>query len=279
MTSNSRVSFVLGAVLALLGTFPFVASAGTYLFVDGDIGALCGGGIHPCIQGFGVPGVRYIGHAFMPDTDGNVTEAATWVDIEAGTPSDQIHYEIWSDASGVPGTVLGTSNSFSPAAQYGAWATSTFSSPVAVTSGNSYWLITARDGSLDGTNYYGIDYQLSGVLQKYFDGSSWTDNGVGQPLVIYDSGTAGGGGGSTTTPPLADCYTLASSTGQTATCLLAQTASSTGMLIVQTIANWPLLFGLMGLIGAFVLAYVIYLAMQGATRQALSVRTRRGFRR
>ncbi len=95
-----------------------------------------------------------------------------------GSPADNLTLAIHSDNAGEPGTLLASATiAMSSIATTAGWIEGTLNSRVAITPGVTYWLVVARSGSYDASNYaiLSVDTALSypdGSLLIY-NGSTW----------------------------------------------------------------------------------------------------------
>jgi ribosomal protein S26 len=99
---------------------------------------------------------------------------------ETGTITDTFYVTIHSDSSGSPGTLLGTSNALGTGSFGGVGIADqfTFSTPISLTSGSTYWYVVQRTGSLDTSNYLSVSHAASGSIanigRKVWNGSAWS---------------------------------------------------------------------------------------------------------
>lgn len=118
-----------------------------------------------------------IAQSFVPDTTWVCTHVSVKV-RRVGNPSDSFRIGIYPDSSGAPGTVL-TANETLGSALFSelTWTEFTFSTPVTLTGGVTYWIGIRRTGSanLDDGYEVALDEDLGytdGVF-KVFNGSTW----------------------------------------------------------------------------------------------------------
>jgi hypothetical protein len=90
-----------------------------------------------------------------------------------GAPTDNVTVEIRSDASGVPGTLLATSDVIGGASISTtiSMLKFTFSTSTPLSSGTRYWLVLKRSGAIDGTNRYYAGGPNSSTLAS--EGRAW----------------------------------------------------------------------------------------------------------
>jgi hypothetical protein len=99
---------------------------------------------------------------------------------ENGTIADTFYVTIHDDASGSPGTLLGTSNALGTGAftAVGLLDQFTFSTPISLTSGSTYWYVVQRTGAIDASNYLSVSHSSSSVVagigRKVWNGSTWS---------------------------------------------------------------------------------------------------------
>jgi len=161
---------------------------------------------------------QFAGQSFLAGVTGQINSIGYLV-CKVLVPADNLQAVIMADSSGNPsGTALGTSNSVAASSLNtyagtcgGSRKTFTFSSPVNVTSGNTYWVILQRTSSNSTVNYF---ITTANNTNAYSDGTAktcnsdysscfqdnssptWDDN----LQVTIVTGGGGGGDGSTTTP-------------------------------------------------------------------------------
>lgn len=104
---------------------------------------------------------------------GPLLTQATFHPTKSGSPSDNLIVEIQSDSGGVPsGTVVGTVATYSGATAGGI---KTENVSIALTSGNTYWLVFRRSGAIDAANYYYINAgtNLGWASSYVYNGTTW----------------------------------------------------------------------------------------------------------
>jgi len=128
---------------------------------------------------------------------------------KVGTPTDNVIYDIYTDAGGSPGGSMGVSASLA-GSSLGTSCSDvqiSFASPVDIPAG-TYWLVIARDGMRDTGNYPMVcDTYPSGTDWKIYNNPTWdyANPGVNNGALIFAvegdlvGGGGGGGGGGTTT--------------------------------------------------------------------------------
>lgn len=108
--------------------------------------------------------------------------------VLAGTCADNLQLSLYSDAGGAPGSLLCGAAVGDVIDENIEWVSAVPSTRVTLSPGTTYWLVVARTGSLDNTNYFGvgIDETASyarGTLYAYASGA-WSE---------YDGDPATGG--------------------------------------------------------------------------------------
>jgi len=105
--------------------------------------------------------------------------AQLWLRVSVvGDPQDKLQVAIYSDANGVPGSLLGLSD-FPSNALDGGWAWVPWEMPNAIplSLNSTYWLVIRRSGALNAAAYYVIESDdglgYAGGQLKRWDGSSW----------------------------------------------------------------------------------------------------------
>jgi hypothetical protein len=95
-----------------------------------------------------------------------------------GSPADNLTLAIHADNAGEPGTLLASATiAMSSISTTSGWVDGTLNSRVAITPGVVYWLVVARSGSYDASNYAVVSVDTAvgfpdGTLLIY-NGSSW----------------------------------------------------------------------------------------------------------
>lgn len=148
--------------------------------------------------GFGTTTSQKLAQSFTPSITGPLVQATFSIAPGDGSPSDDIRCQIYTNNSGVPGTLITTSiNTFASGGTFN------FSGFVA-TASTKYWFVLSRTGALDDDNDFiaggnsEFSDAYSGGDALYYDGGSWLaiDNTPGiyndlyfleyyQPTVIY----------------------------------------------------------------------------------------------
>jgi hypothetical protein len=112
---------------------------------------------------------------FTVSSAGFITAAQ--IDIaNNGSPGDQVSVAIAANSSGVPGTILETGSTVTAAGIGFAMATSTFTAATLLSLSTTYWLVVARTGAVNASNYVkqGVDNHSIPYGGYYrYDGSSW----------------------------------------------------------------------------------------------------------
>jgi len=95
-----------------------------------------------------------------------------------GTPTGDMHLEIWSDSGGAPSAQVGTdSGAFAAASVTGSYTdiTFTFTNPVPVDAGTQYYLVLQGAYAVSAANY--VEWEHSGS-NSYADGGPWKHDGT-----------------------------------------------------------------------------------------------------
>lgn len=100
-----------------------------------------------------------------------------------GSPTDSVHIAIQADSSGAPS---GTDLTYVNAAGSGIDTvdtvyTYTFTTPIKLTGGTTYWVVLTRTGSLELANSFSVRYKATtnpyaGGNKASWDGTNWTNN-------------------------------------------------------------------------------------------------------
>lgn len=126
--------------------------------------------------GFGHNSTHRRGQSFTPSCSGEIT-SIDFLSATYGSPGDSLQIGISASQGG---TDLGNSSQITGSNfpdQGGGTCTSqnfTFSTPVSVTSGNTYFFTVYRSGSYSGTNWY---YYCGAGTNNYGDGDGQYSNG------------------------------------------------------------------------------------------------------
>ena len=99
----------------------------------------------------------YVAMSYVAVQTGTITSISTTKMEKAGSPTDNVICEAFTDNAGNPSTTsLGVSDAVSAAtlpASSGTTVTFTFSTPISVTAGTTYWFVFTRTGAIDVTNF------------------------------------------------------------------------------------------------------------------------------
>lgn len=110
---------------------------------------------------------------------------------KSGTLTDTLTAAIYSDSSGSPGTLLGTSDAISQSAlTTDVWTDIKFlfQTAISLSSSTSYWIVVDRTGTNSDTNFYTVDtnqacgYALGAM--KYYSGSAWASPATAQDMLF-----------------------------------------------------------------------------------------------
>lgn len=96
------------------------------------------------------------GWKFTPRVSVNIDDLTVRLK-KSGTPVDNVTIEIQADSGGSPsGVSLGTSDAVTGGSVSASYADKAFSwsSPVSLVAGTTYWFVIKRSGAIDGSNYY-----------------------------------------------------------------------------------------------------------------------------
>ena len=101
---------------------------------------------------------------------------------KVGNPADTFRLHIYSDSGGVPGTLLATGElAAADVALSPAWRW--VSLPAVLLAAGTYWLVAARQGSLDAANHYTVGMSSASYgICKGWTGSAWVANPTGESL-------------------------------------------------------------------------------------------------
>jgi hypothetical protein len=107
------------------------------------------------------------------------------IDLRArtvGAPTGNVRMKIYGDAAGIPGTLLGTSNTVSIAALTAVYSVQNFvfSSPVALLNSTTYhYAIEYTGATIDGSNYVEFDSETTAppsTFLAFYNGSIWAES-------------------------------------------------------------------------------------------------------
>lgn len=123
-------------------------------------------------------GNKYIGTHFVAGTTYTVCSAVVRGGKAGTGGSMNISAEIWSDSSGLPGTIVGTASATILGSSFpSSEADVTFTGMSAsITSGTTYWLVCHADATSDNTNYplwYYVGFDATGD-EVSANGTSWS---------------------------------------------------------------------------------------------------------
>ncbi len=125
--------------------------------------------------------IEMAAQSFQVPVTGTIGSVEILLAAALGTPTDGLTADIQTDSAGVPsGSSLGSAIILSPTVS--AWNVFSFSSPISLTTGTSYWLVISRTGSLDNANAFFwrgsvANGYASGVF-KNFGGGSWATSAM-----------------------------------------------------------------------------------------------------
>ena len=152
-------------------------------------------------------GTFYTAQQFVATASGTISSLQWFSRINDGSPTSGITVEVWSDnGSDSPGSLIsGASENIAHASIVdgaNSWSTSefttvTFASPPSVTNALKYWIVTRKQGSVDGTNYYNAwttapSSYASGLLKQGTSAPVWGSAlNADQALIITITTAAG----------------------------------------------------------------------------------------
>ena len=122
-----------------------------------------------------------LAQSFVATTPLTLMQAAIKVG-KVGSPADAFRLHIYSDSGGAPGTLLATGElAAAQVADSPAWRWLTL--PAVTLAAGTYWIVAARQGSLDAANHFtvGLSSTAFGVC-KGWTGSDWVANPTGESL-------------------------------------------------------------------------------------------------
>lgn len=178
--SSIRIWLILALFWGVLAIFSPVQAAAAVCASNTTIGAFN--------DGFGNGSTYAEGTRFSISSDCYVTDISGRIGVNAGSPSDQVLYRIYSDNSGVPDTVLFSSDPFS--VPTGAIYNASVSGAPLLTSG-TYWFVPYRTGAQDGANYYttNLNHDFVGNMATY-NGSTWSGFSGYTGYFVINGGSA-----------------------------------------------------------------------------------------
>lgn len=143
-----------------------------------------------------------IGQKFTTVDAGNLTQFTAKVNINGGSPSDNVVFEIYADSGGSPsGSALGSGTTAGSGLANDPFCSEITITPAsfAVTASTTYWIVISRSGSQSLTNNYGVCGAIaSGAGLKGYH-SSWvgitgltggTDGRVASTITIETESTS-----------------------------------------------------------------------------------------
>ncbi len=185
-----KKALIIGALLSL---FVFVAP----VHADCTISQTANSNTN--INSIGYPTQKFGGQPFTPSCSGTITTVTLGLSNPKG--STGWHASIYSQSGSSPGTDLADSQTATlngVACGDANVTTFTFSSPVSVTSGTTYWMVGTRDntdtvhyGDACGDTMSGNLFGLNDVVTSIVSGGNYT---------MYDNFTITGSGGATASP-------------------------------------------------------------------------------
>ena len=144
-------------------------------------------------------GAAILGYSFVASASGNITQVQASLRVILGSPNCTIQANLYSDAGGVPGTLISSStNTISSTSLTGSYSVETFNfSAGPLTNTTQYWIVftTPTVVTLDPSNGFGIA-EISGVstsaAQAPSPYTSWTPT-AGYSFIgtVTSSGGAG----------------------------------------------------------------------------------------
>jgi hypothetical protein len=97
-----------------------------------------------------------IAQSFTPGANMDVSDVRVILD-KVLAPTDDVSLAIWSDSSNLPNAVIDTADNLYNGANISttaSWGEFHFNTAVSLTSGTKYWIVLARSGAVDASNYY-----------------------------------------------------------------------------------------------------------------------------
>lgn len=187
------------AELAIYMPTDWLASAAYPVVLDPEFGYTSIGASR---GGSGTNTINAHGGPYSPASDGDVTSISVY-DLLAETLTYTLG--LYADSSGYPGSLLRDTAEGTTSGSIG-WQTLDLDSPVAVTTGGSYWMAIAAGGS--GSGYPGMDYAFdavgtpkrkykaaaysAGVLPATFPSGASSYNGEYSLYATYTEAATGG---------------------------------------------------------------------------------------
>jgi len=138
----------------------------------------------------------YQAQQFTATTSGTLTSLKYFERIFDGSPTDGLRFQIWTDSSDSPGSLItGATKDIAHADIVNggnSWdisesTTVTFATPPNITNASKYWVVIKRQGSVDATNYYNpwatSPSSYAGGIQRSGDATpNWTT--LNQDMVL-----------------------------------------------------------------------------------------------
>jgi len=136
-----------------------------------------------------------VGQKFVACADGSIASVSVYVSIAGGVPVDNIVVGLQADSSGVPSGTYLDSDSLSGLSLSGSSVQHefSFSAPVDVANGMTYWVVVSRSGSNSTVNYYGVGGDTDDGTAYRIDGGVFDP--PGRDMNISGTIVEGGGGG------------------------------------------------------------------------------------
>jgi hypothetical protein len=122
---------------------------------------------------------QFIGLPFTPKADSHVTEIQAAVQYD-NAGANQVRLSLYTDAAGVPGTIIAGPQTIKNLGIFGTCCTLTswkLRTPVAVTAATQYWVVADTPATGAGDDFFGVwDFVFTAPLQAYnVAGGGWTD--------------------------------------------------------------------------------------------------------
>jgi hypothetical protein len=128
--------------------------------------------------GFGFVSQEQAGQPFTVSSSCTVGAVGVLMS-KTGSPSDHVTVSLYSDSASAPSTLLETGTSITPTGSF-LWATSTFAGTTVLAPATTYWVVLARSGAYDGSNYWNVARGNSSAPyadEKYgLVGGTWIPN-------------------------------------------------------------------------------------------------------
>lgn len=122
---------------------------------------------------------QFIALPFTPKADSHVTEIQAAVQYD-NAGANQVRLSLYTDAAGVPGTIIAGPQTIKNLAIFGTCCTLTswkLKAAVAVTAATQYWVVADTPATGTGDDFFGVwDFVPAAPLQAYnVAGGGWTD--------------------------------------------------------------------------------------------------------